>query len=76
MAGILANGFTVKSVQITIDVKEGEVSSGVPIAVVSFSAGVVSLLLTFAVYRELPTVIQSVGMVFVLASILCYTEAK
>ena len=37
---------------------------------------IVALLIAFAVYRQIPSVVQSVGAVLVIASLFCYMETR
>ena len=76
LANMVSNSIVVRSIQVVEEDKTCDISTGVPVATTSFVAGASTLALTFLVYRELPNVIQTVGMCLVLASILCYAEAK
>ena len=76
LANIVANSLLVRAIHLVYEDKSCDISSGVPVAAASFVAGSATLALTFIVYRELPNVIQSVGMALVLASIICYAKAK
>ena len=76
VASVVCNGLFIHTIQLVYEDKSCNISASVPAAAVSFCVAICTLFLTLAVYREVPTVIQSVGMALVLASIICYIEAK